>query len=248
MDSWNRQKAQWYARAVAASDYGQVVARAMTAPLLGCRALLDIGAGVGALSIPLAKIVKEVTALEPSFAMIEVLKQEARSKGVKNIKVVQGSWGKIKIKPHDAVLCANVPGLWRNPKKFLKELRAAARHSIFLFLRVGPERDKFYFKELYPLLFGRPFPAKEDYMAIYNFLHSQKIYANTQILDYHLDQPFDTLDEAVDFWKQHIGLKDNTYDKLLKDFLRKKLKKTSNGLIAPLPKKSALIWWQNLKE
>lgn len=244
MDPWNQKKARWYARAVAASDYGQIVAQTMAAPLAGCCTLLDIGAGVGALTIPLAGLVEKVTALEPSPAMIEALQQGAQVKGVKNIKILQGAWGRIKIKPHDAVLCANVPGLWKEPEQFLQELQAIARRSIFLILRAGADRDKFYFKELYPLLFGRPFPPKEDYLPIYNLLHSQGIYAHIQILDYHLDQPFDILEEAVDFWKQHMGLKDNTYDQPLEKFLQKKLQKTSQGLLAPLPKKSALIWWE----
>ena len=70
-----------------------------------------------------------------------------------------------------------------------------------------------------------------------------KIYADVSIVQYDFDQPFSDLDEAVDFWKEYIPLADNTHDDLLSKFLRTKLERSKNGLIARFNKRSAVITW-----
>ncbi|WP_404419043.1 class I SAM-dependent DNA methyltransferase [Marinospirillum sp.] len=64
----------------------QVVPRLMEAlPLAPSQHLLDFGAGTGMLSVPLAGKVRQVTALDTSEKMLEVLDE----KGVGNIKTLQ---------------------------------------------------------------------------------------------------------------------------------------------------------------
>ncbi|MBI5180575.1 MAG: hypothetical protein HZA05_04130 [Nitrospirae bacterium] len=64
------------------------------------------------------------------------------------------------------------------------------------------------------------------------------------IIEYNFDQPFDDLDEAVDFWKEYLGLETVEFDNFLYDFLVKRLKKRDGGYIFVDHKKSAIIWWK----
>ena len=54
--------------------------------------VLDIGAGMGTYALPFAKRCREVTALEPAGACLEVLNRRAKTQGVTNIRTVHGFW------------------------------------------------------------------------------------------------------------------------------------------------------------
>src|SRR3989344_3122311 len=52
--------------------------------------VLDAGAGMGRISIPLARVVKHVTALDQSYLRMKFLKLRAEKEGLKNIEVCVG--------------------------------------------------------------------------------------------------------------------------------------------------------------
>ncbi len=51
---------------------------------------LDAGAGMGRISLPLARVAKHVTALDGSFLRLKYLKKRAEAEGIKNIDVCVG--------------------------------------------------------------------------------------------------------------------------------------------------------------
>lgn len=53
---------------------------------------LDVGAGGGRFALPLARVVREVIAVEPSAAMVEVLRAGMREHSIRNVRVVQSTW------------------------------------------------------------------------------------------------------------------------------------------------------------
>jgi SAM-dependent methyltransferase len=53
---------------------------------------LDIGAGGGRYALPIALRTHEVVCVEPSAAMIEVLRQGMLEHGVRNVRIVEGRW------------------------------------------------------------------------------------------------------------------------------------------------------------
>jgi SAM-dependent methyltransferase len=53
---------------------------------------LDIGAGAGRYAFPLALVVDEVIALDPSPAMLDGLRTGMRAHGIENVRVVEGRW------------------------------------------------------------------------------------------------------------------------------------------------------------
>jgi precorrin-6B methylase 2 len=54
--------------------------------------VLDIGAGPGTLTIPLAKTVEHVTVVEPSGGMLTCLKENAVNEGLENITCINKKW------------------------------------------------------------------------------------------------------------------------------------------------------------
>ena len=243
---WNRLKAEWYRRGL---DYSTLPEIALSFILLrskDSKTFLDVGSGCGTLSIPLARAGKKVTALDPSKAMIEILERDARDAGLK-VNTITAPWGASGLKPHDVIICANVPQLLKEPRKFIEEANPLAKKTVFLIENADPNADKFYYKELYPLLFGKPFGERSDYIKTYTTLHDMSIFANVEIIDYDFDQPFIDLDEAVSFWKEYIGIVTEEHDAKLRGFLEKKLVKKKGMLFAKFRKKSAITWWRKGK-
>lgn len=241
---WNTLKANWYRKGLKYSTLPKAALDIVLPETRDCKTFLDVGSGCGTLAIPLAKADKKVTALDHSPAMIKLLAEEIKNKKLKNIKTINAAWGEVEIKSHDAIICANVPELLKDSIGFLKQANTFARKAVFLIEGADPNADKFYYKELYPLLFNKPFLPRADYLKTYMNLHSLGIFANVEIIEYDFDQPFDDMEEALEFWKEYMGIVTAEHDEKLKIFLEGKLDKFKGGLIARFHKKSAVIWWR----
>lgn len=241
---WNTLKARWYQKGLKYNTLPKIAIPVILSKTKGCRTFLDVGAGCGTLAIPLAKAGKTLTALDPSKAMIALLDEEIKKKKLRNIKTIHAAWGEIALKPHDVILCANVPELLKDSKTFLREANELVRKAVFLIEGADPNADKFYYKELYPLLFNKPFLPRSDYLKTYADLHSLGIFANVEMIEYGFDQPFDDMNEALEFWKEYIGIVTAEHDGKLVNFLKGKLERFKGGLIARFQKKSAVIWWK----
>jgi len=241
---WNKLKAGWYRKGLEYSTLPSVAVPFILEKAPDARSVLDVGSGCGTLAIPLAKAGKRVTALDPSAAMIEILKEDIKKEKIKGITPVIAAWGEVDIKPHDVVLCANVPALLKDSTVFLKEAGSLAGKAVFFIEGADPEADKFYYRELYPLLFKKPFGKRTDYIKTYVELHRLGVFANVEIIEYDFDQPFDDMNEAVEFWKEYMGIVTEEHDGALKGFLEKKLVRKGKILLAKFHKKSAIIWWR----
>lgn len=241
---WNTLKAKWYREGLRYSEFPQKVLSFILPLTEDCETFLDVGSGCGTLAIPLAEVGKKVTALDPSHAMIEVLKEEIKIRGIDRVNCIEAPWGEVEVEPHDVIICANVPELLKGSTGFLKDANRLAKRMVFLIEGADPNADRFYYKELYPLLFNKDYPPRTDYIATYNALHSLGIYANVEIIEYNFDQPFKDIEGALEFWKEYLSLVTDEFDDRLKGFLEKKLVKIEDGLLARFSKKSAIMWWR----
>ena len=241
---WTPRRARLFNQAVQISSFPAQAIKALEAILLGCRTVLDVGAGVGALAVPLAKAVEAVTALEPSLAMLEELRANLTRNHLTNVTCVQAAWGKADLAPHDLILVANVAPIFADLLAFLTAAEPLACRAIALVQNVGPGTEKFYLGELYPLLLGREYPPRDDYLKTVTLLHSLGIYANVQIIAYHFDQPFADLQEAADFWKDQLRLTDPEQERLLLGFLQARLQRVGTRLVAPMRRQSAVLSWR----
>jgi molybdenum cofactor cytidylyltransferase len=53
---------------------------------------LDIGAGAGRYALPLARVVREVIAVDPSAGMLGSLREGAAEAGIANVRAIEGRW------------------------------------------------------------------------------------------------------------------------------------------------------------
>jgi SAM-dependent methyltransferase len=241
---WTPERARLFARALRQSDFPARTLHALEPVLTACRSALDVGAGVGALAVLLAQRLPCVTALEPNPAMLGELRETLATNRIGNVAVVQAAWSPNVVPPHDLILVANVAPIFDNLPSFVAEAATLARRAIALVQNVGPGSEKFYAGELYPLLLGKPYPPRGDYLQTVSLLHSLGIYANVQIVGYRFDQPFDEFAEAVQFWKDSLRLETPEQERRLIAFLEGRLEKIGDRWIAPMRRQSAVIWWR----
>ena len=183
--------------------------------------------------------------------MLEILTSEAKKEGLRNLSTINATWremaGEAEVKAHDVIICANVPELLKGSVEFAGAADRLAGEAVFLIENADPASDKFYYKDLFPLILGKDFEGRKDYIATYEALHSAGIFANVEIIDYDFDQPFDDLNEAVEFWREYMGLKGSEKDGELRNYLGGRLVKKDGGdhtLVAKFSKKSAVMWWR----
>ncbi|MBO0690204.1 MAG: methyltransferase domain-containing protein, partial [Candidatus Dormibacteraeota bacterium] len=98
------------------------------------RTLIDVGAGYGRLTVPLAGRLEWVTAVEPSEAMRD------RLPDLENLTVIASEWADAEVQPADLVICVHVLYGVEDAPGFLERLEAAATERVFVVLREGALR------------------------------------------------------------------------------------------------------------
>ena len=87
---------------------------------------LDIGAGGGRLSLPIALKAEEVIALDASKGMLEVLRECMTEYAVPNVRVVESRWPAVEAPKADVALIANVGNDIEEMGAFLDAMEASA--------------------------------------------------------------------------------------------------------------------------
>lgn len=234
----------WYERATARGDYAPRVLATIADLLDGCRSVLDVGAGFGALAVPLARRVERLTALEPSPAMAAALGRQVARAGLRNVTVVPAPWGAVPVPAHDLVLCAHVGPLLRPDSAFVRDVGDVARRGVVLVHDAGGGDEKFFFPELYPALLGRPYVREHDDGALLRALRARGLDPRLAVIEYRSDQPFATLDEACEFWMTYMALEGADVRRFLRRFLARRLVVVTGGWLAPFRKRACVLAWR----
>jgi SAM-dependent methyltransferase len=101
---------------------------------------LDLGAGGGRYALPLALAVRRVIAVEPSTAMLEVLRRGLAEHGIGNVEVVEDSWPTSVPMRADVALAAHVGYDIADFAAFLGAAQAAAPRIVVIMRTSGAAR------------------------------------------------------------------------------------------------------------
>lgn len=122
--------------------------------------ILDIGCGPGNYALSFAQRADHVWALDPSAAMLEILRKKVQEEGVGNITCLEKSWEEINLttenweKKFDLVFAAMSPGI--NDRETLEKMMAACRGYCFLSKFARPRKNTMH-EKLWKILFGTEF-------------------------------------------------------------------------------------------
>lgn len=96
--------------------------------------VLDVGAGSGRFTLALAPHVAAVTAVDPSGAMLDICRRQARRAGLVNVSWVHGRWEEVQVDRADVAFSSYVLPLIADAPRFLSKLDACTGDRAFLYL------------------------------------------------------------------------------------------------------------------
>jgi len=205
--------------------------------------VIDIGPGTGRWTIPLAKTIKSVTAIEPTSGMTDILRENIGNAGLGNVDIFSQTWEDASPAIHDIVLCAHA--MYGSPDlaTFVRKMESFSRKRCYLALRLPPADG--IMAELSFKIYGCRHDSPDAVIA-YNALYTMGIHANVLVENGMANWANDTLEDAFNRARRHLRLGTSattTYDELIYSTLNRRLS-FSNGVYSwPDGMRSALLWW-----
>jgi len=217
-------------------------------PLTDTSRVLDVGAGPGALAIPIARRVSHVTAVEPSEGMRSVFDEEIAAEGIGNIDVVPKRWEDVSVAddlspPYDVVFASyslDVPDIVDTVRK----LEEASSRYVYIYWFAGETSWDAMSRELWPLLHGSSFASSPKCDILYNVLYSMGIYPNIETFPLRQISRFADLDEAVDHFSSKCFAVTGEQKMVLRQYLERYAGPEGDTVVVPGHSTRVKIWWK----
>ena len=243
-DPW-RHRAREFAAGVARRWSAPDSSRATVAAWLDAHpgsSVLDVGAGTGAWAAFLAGRAGRVTAVEPSAAMVELMREGLAAAGAANVDIVARPWPDAAVGPHDVTLCAHAMYGAADFAGFVRGLERVTRRRIFLLLRAfDPEG---IMAQAAMRVRGHPHDSP-NYQVGFNALLELGILPDVS-MEEGTWEPWchAGLAEALADVKRRLGLLGtDEHDAFLAELLERRLARTDAGYVWPRATRSALVHW-----
>lgn len=199
-----------------ADRYAAAVRRANTArdPFLrrlrrladASSSLIDVGAGTGRFALALADGAGHVTAVEPSSAMLAILRREAQERGLANVTAVQATWDEARVEAADVAFSAFVLTLVPDAVAFLTKLDATARRHALLYL--GAYSGDAVLDPLWRHFHGAPRSPGPSYLDAVAVLRELGIEHRIRVVEIPDHRRWATIDDAVTSYRDALLLDD----------------------------------------
>ena len=209
--------------------------------------VLDIGAGPGVLTVPLAHQIRHVTAVEPSPAMMSVLQRNVRRFALSNVCCIHKRWEEVDVEedlspPYDLVVASFALGMLDLAGALEKMQRVAGRCVCIYWFAGEPSWDT-HFRNLTRLLHGTDYHPMPGCDVLFNVLYQMKIYPCLLTFPYTQTRKFASLEEAVDHYAPKYRAADSRQRRLLQDYLRQVLEAEDGCYLMRHTAMCAKIWW-----
>ncbi|HZT07275.1 MAG TPA: class I SAM-dependent methyltransferase [Chloroflexota bacterium] len=205
--------------------------------------VLDVGAGAGRYALAIAPDVGRVTAVEPSPGMRAAFEEEARARGVQNVRLVPGTWDEAVVEPHDVAFVANVLYFVPDAVSFIDKLDRSATRVCFILHRVeemgsvlGPVWDEI----------GSRRAPEAGFLELYNLLFSLGIRPDVELVRSALGGRYDGIDDAIAEARQYLGIaaSDTSHDARIRESLAESLVTVDGRLGFARRPQLAIISWE----
>lgn len=204
-EAWQR-AAEWYQDWVRHNDYVDLVLPHLLAALAPTARVLEIGPGTGAFTLPLARAVQEVVAVEPSADMRAVLGRNLAQAGIGNVHLAPRQIEETVdtlAGPFDLAFASYSLYDVAAIDAVIRGLVRCARHVVAL---MGTGEPREWEQSLYRRFLGRERVAPPQLQYFYPLLLEMGIYADVQVLWTSYNYVYDSEEVLVEWWRRRFHL------------------------------------------
>ncbi|QSZ26789.1 methyltransferase domain-containing protein [Aceticella autotrophica] len=205
VECWNRlagQVERWTDQANAGGRVARVLAWLERQGVLHSQLeVLDIGAGAGTFTIPLARRVKKVVALEPAPAVLTTLQKKVEAEGLTNVQFLNREWEKVDPVAEglagrfDLVFASLTPGV-KDVETLVKMMTCS--HKWCFLCDLAGQRWYPTWEELWRDIFGEEPPLSPyDISYPFNYLYTSGYFPSVQLWADEWDKEDFSVDEAI---------------------------------------------------
>jgi SAM-dependent methyltransferase len=171
---------------------------AVVAPYTSARkTLIDVGAGAGRHSLPLAERLEWVTAVEPSEGMRALIPPRD------NMTLVASAWEEAEVAQADLVICCHVLYGVEDSVGFITKMVRSARERVFIMLREGPlPHPATIIRER---MLGGPSPRLPQFSDLFMLLIQMGIAPEVTFIRYPIVHRYASVDEALTEFQSYTG-------------------------------------------
>jgi SAM-dependent methyltransferase len=243
-DFWDG-RAREFSDYAASTEYPEAFIRIMR--LRKNWTVLDMACGGGTIAIPLARKVRQITAVDFSRNMLDIVERRCREQGIINVDTIHGrwedNWASLGIGAHDVAI-ASRSLMGDDAVVCINKLRKIARKAVYISTVVGSGPvDRPLFEAT-----GREFRVEHDFIYYYNLLYDMGVRANVEFIPETHCNEWATLREAFDGqrWMFRDGLTQEE-EQRIKSYLETHLDRVDNRWRLPYPRQCfwAVMWWNN---
>lgn len=204
--------------------------------------VLDIGAGPGTFTLPIARSVRHVVALDPAAKMIETLQEAARAHGLSNITCLCQGWEESDFsREFDLVFASFSPAI--RSAQSLSRMHRASRKSCCL-ITSSDEKTFQVRNELWERLFGEPFQSTSFHIVYpFNYLYACGFRPHVRFIEREVSYE-EPLEVVLDRYERYFAMfVEMTPPR--KEIIRRYFNELScEGIVKTRESKGiALMWW-----
>jgi len=208
--------------------------------------VLDIGAGMGRLAVPLAKEVRKMTAIEPGKVYTNIMKDRAARDNVDNIEFSENVWSDFPLQEKYDLVYSTWSDAVRDPVALMK-MHEASRGYCALELVASPPNVWVFPSQIYPMIMGEEFRSPGNYLNIVTTLYDHGIYANLETWQSNRVAKYQTMEEAMEIWKMCLGnyIKVNgEIEEKLRQYYRSRMEPDGSYAFNFEGVVDCMIWWK----
>ena len=215
VEYWN-QAGGWYDNWVQDNDYVEKILPRIQTYLKADAHVLEIGAGTGGFTVPLARTAAQVVAVEPSQYMRAKLLQNLRQAGLSNVQIIPGRIEDSmsaagQFAPYNLTFAAFSLYNVANIDELIRSLLPLTQHLAIL---LGTGATSPWSQELYRQFKGEARQVSPQLNLLYPVLLEMGIYANVETIISSQNYIYPTEEKLVDWWMDHLQLEEHQRDDL----------------------------------
>lgn len=248
-DFWDdRKKARSRAASSTGDDCGRVAWVISSLPVTPESRILDIGAGAGAIAIPLSRQAAAVTAVEPARAMREVLKQTVREAGIENVTIVGGHWEEIDPErdldpPYDIVFASFSLGM-PDLREAIEKMNRVCSGTVAIFHFAGLPYWEQIMLDTWPDLHGAAYHPGPKADVVEGLLRQMGIHPDVSVSSYEHRLSVPDLDAGVNAFRGRLLIETTEQEDTLREYLAARLTGEGEELVLRHQVRRACIRWE----